>query len=132
MYVLWSMRPDQTMQETHAFFGECWRRILQEIPQLTTTIRPCNNGRDEVELAYDRTRGCIYTYKDYASTPERRALWPHGSVEELHKQHFPYRACEKHLLLTPVEEYDYPPSLAAQINFIPGGYILSTMLSVST
>lgn len=131
MYVFWHLRPGQTKRQTHAFMQEAIHRTITEIPQLTTTIKACNNGRDEVELAYDSTRGCIFTYRDYDSSPESRALWTHGSLKDMEKQDFPYAACEKHLLLTPVEEYDYPPSFAAQINFVPGGFIFTTMLSVS-
>lgn len=130
-FLFFKLPEDADIRQIHADIQRALYYTLQDIPQLMTVIRPCNNGREDLELAYDRERGCLIKFKDYVSTEEARAQWPHGTFDEMEAAYFPYSACEKSLTLAPVEEYadGCSPSLAVQTNFIQGGLVLSSQLS---
>lgn len=104
----------------------------KEIPQTLCSVRKCQNDREELELVYSSTSGATIVFKDYTCT-RSKASWPHGSYDDLERQHFPLSKLERHLLL-PLDNASEPdqfPSLALQANFIQGGLILTSCLHVS-
>ncbi|KAF2756447.1 hypothetical protein EJ05DRAFT_517867 [Pseudovirgaria hyperparasitica] len=98
---------------------------VQEIPQLAVTVVPRNNSREELELRWLETTGAYLVFKDYTS-PLLKDQWPHGTFDDLAKDHFPYSKLERSTLmdgLTRINEQGLLPGLMLQVNVIPGGVL---------
>lgn len=109
-------------------------RTAEQVPQIVSIVRKCQNNRGELELQYNANHGAHLSLKDY-TTSSTSHLWPHGSFAELESEHFPMLKLERHLLLNidhklKLDQYDSLPGLCVQANFIEGGLILSTCLHV--
>lgn len=104
----------------------------KEIPQSLSAVCKCKSERDELELVYSENAGATIMFKDYTSA-ETRALWPHGSFEDMEARHFPPSQLDMDLLLQleASSSTEFIPTLIYQANFIPGGLILARALHVS-
>jgi hypothetical protein len=105
---------------------------VQEIPQLSTTVVPRNNSREELELRYLEDSGARLTFKDYTSEHLKHE-WTHGSFEDLAQAHFPYEKLERRTLIdgiNPDEKNKPLAALVVQANLIPGGILLVSALHV--
>lgn len=103
-----------------------------EIPEVVCVVRKCKNDREEVELVYNPSSGAELSFQDYACSSNEHQ-WPHGTFDDLAREHFPMSKLERRLLLGPLKPLDdgQVPGLVLRANFIQGGLILSTSLHVS-
>lgn len=107
---------------------------VDDIPELACCVQKnTSNGREEVQLLFDTSKGVEIHYKDYTS-PKLRDLWKFGTFDQLEQDHFPLSKMPRHVLFgtsAKVEENVTLPSLIVQANFVPGGLILGSCLHVS-
>ncbi|KAH7142066.1 hypothetical protein EDB81DRAFT_653803 [Dactylonectria macrodidyma] len=108
---------------------------VDDIPELACCVRKnTSNGREEVQLLFDTSKGVEIHYKDYTSS-KLRGLWKFGTFDQLEQEHFPLTKMPRHIVFgtsAKLEENISLPSLVVQANFIPGGLILGSCLHVST
>ncbi|KAH7128083.1 hypothetical protein B0J13DRAFT_453820 [Dactylonectria estremocensis] len=110
-------------------------KTVDDIPELACCVQKnASNGREEVQLLFDASKGVEVHRKDYTS-PELCGLWKFGTFDQLEQEHFPLNKMPRHLVFgtsAKLEEKARLPSLVVQANFIPGGLILGSCLHVST
>ncbi|KAJ5139193.1 uncharacterized protein N7515_004041 [Penicillium bovifimosum] len=123
--------PDADKRRIFTLLQESLLRIVDDMPELACCVQKhTGNGREEVELVFDSSKGVEIHYKDYTS-PELCDLWKFGTFYQLEQEHFPLNKLPRHIVFgTSAKLADNVklPSLVVQTSFIPGGMILGSCL----
>lgn len=135
VYSFFPLGPDANKVRIFQELEVALSRTAEQLPQVVSVVRRCQNDRGELELEYDANRGAHLSLKDY-TLDSTAHLWQHGTFDDLRQQHFPMAPLERHVLLNidqelKLDNFDRIPGLCVQANFIHGGMILSCCLHVS-
>jgi hypothetical protein len=126
--------PDADKRQIFSVLQKSLLRIVNDMPELACCVQKhTGNGREEVELVFDSSKGVEIHYKDYTS-PELCDLWNFGTFDQLKQKHFPLNKLQRHIIFgTSAKLADNVrlPSLVIQTSFIPGGMIIGSCLHVS-
>ncbi|KAL6408662.1 trichothecene 3-O-acetyltransferase [Ilyonectria robusta] len=129
--LFFKLSPDADTRSIFRVLEMALLNTVDDIPELACCVQKnTSNGREEVQLLFDTSKGVEIHYKDYTS-PKLRDLWKFGTFDQLEQDHFPLSKMPRHVVFgtsAKLEENVTLPSLIVQANFVPGGLILGSCL----